>query len=81
MASLIEPWFLFALVWSVGATRDGDSRKKFDRYLRERISEEKVCAAFVCARPPDCLSCMGYHAVISVQLIRTAGIPRPVRVN
>ena len=49
VGSLIEPWFLFALVWSVGATCDGDSRKKFDRYLRERISEEKVCAVFTCA--------------------------------
>jgi len=46
MARLIEPWFLFALVWSVGATCDGDSRKKFDHYLRERISEEKLTMPF-----------------------------------
>ena len=58
VASLIEPWFLFALVWTVGATCDGDSRKKFDRYLRDRISEEKVCAEFVCA-------CMHGHLTVS----------------
>jgi len=44
-ARLIEPWLLFALVWSVLDTCDGDSRKKFGHYLRERISEEKVSYA------------------------------------
>lgn len=39
---LIEPWYLFSLVWSVGATCDGDSRKKFDVFLREKISKENV---------------------------------------
>jgi hypothetical protein len=39
---LIEPWYLFSLVWSVGATVDGDSRKKFDVFLREKIAEENV---------------------------------------
>ena len=39
---LIEPWYLFSLVWSVGATGDGDSRRKFDTYLREKIAEENV---------------------------------------
>ena len=41
---LIEPWFLFSLVWSVGATCDGDSRKKFDAFIREKISQENVHA-------------------------------------
>ena len=42
VGSLIEPWFLFSLVWSIGATCDGDSRKKFDQFLREKIKTEKV---------------------------------------
>lgn len=39
---LIEPWYLFSVVWSIGATCDGDSRKKFDVFLRKKISEENV---------------------------------------
>ena len=39
---LIEPWYLFSLVWSIGATCDGDSRKKFNVFLRLKITEENV---------------------------------------
>ena len=39
---LIEPWFFFALVWSIGATCDGNSRKKFSSYIRETMKEENV---------------------------------------
>nr|KAJ3421411.1 Dynein heavy chain 1, axonemal [Polyrhizophydium stewartii] len=31
---VVEPQFLFALVWSVGATGDTEGRKKFDTWLR-----------------------------------------------
>jgi len=35
----IESMFLFALVWSIGASVDGEGRKKFDRFLREVCKE------------------------------------------
>jgi dynein heavy chain len=31
---LIEPWFIFSLIWSVGATCDNDGRVKFSEWLR-----------------------------------------------
>ena len=42
ISKLIEPWFLFSLVWSIGTSYDGDSKKKFDQYLCDKIKEEKV---------------------------------------
>ena len=40
--TLIEPWFIFALIWSVGGTCDGDGRKKFSEYLRKKMEEVEV---------------------------------------
>ena len=39
---LIEPWFLFALVWTIGGTCDNDGRNKFDSFVREKSFEMKV---------------------------------------
>ena len=36
---LIEPWFCFSLVWSIGATCNGDGRKKFDLFVREKMKD------------------------------------------
>lgn len=35
---LVESVFLFALVWSLGCTGDGESRRKFDAFLRSMMS-------------------------------------------
>lgn len=32
----LEPYFIFALIWSVGATCDNDGRNKFSSWLREK---------------------------------------------
>lgn len=39
---LIEPWFVFALIWSVGATGDSRGRVAFSSWLREKMAKEKV---------------------------------------
>ena len=43
LAELLEAFFYFALVWSVGATCDNNGRKKFDGWLRERMASNNVC--------------------------------------
>jgi dynein heavy chain len=47
---LAEGAFLFALIWSVGATGDGESRKKFDALLRNLLSGSVPEGYFVSAR-------------------------------
>lgn len=32
---MIELWFLFSLIWSLGASLDEESRKRLDMFLRE----------------------------------------------
>ena len=39
---LIEPWFIFSLVWSVGATGDSTSRNSFSQWLRIKMETENV---------------------------------------
>ncbi|XP_061640432.1 dynein axonemal heavy chain 1 isoform X2 [Phyllopteryx taeniolatus] len=43
---LIEPWFIFSLVWSVGATGDTPSAQRFSAWLRNKMSEEKINLCF-----------------------------------
>ena len=46
LVKLIEPFFLFSLVWSIGATCDGPSRQKFSVYLREKCKTENISMPF-----------------------------------
>ncbi|XP_051667332.1 dynein axonemal heavy chain 1 [Manacus candei] len=46
MGELIEPWFIFALIWSVGATGDAQSRMAFSSWLRSKMSKEKIQLLF-----------------------------------
>lgn len=45
LQELIEPWFFFSLVWSVGSTGDADSCKRFSAWLKNKMTEEKVMSA------------------------------------
>ncbi|XP_074644244.1 dynein axonemal heavy chain 1-like [Tubulanus polymorphus] len=46
VVELIEPWFIFSLLWSVGATCDNDSQHKFDQWLREKTKEFGISLVF-----------------------------------
>ncbi|RXN34314.1 dynein heavy chain axonemal [Labeo rohita] len=46
LQELIEPWFIFSLVWSVGATGDAGSCQRFSSWLRGKMVEEKVQLCF-----------------------------------
>lgn len=42
IVELIEPWFIFSLIWTVGATINSDGRKKYSAWLREKMKKENV---------------------------------------
>ncbi|KAM7402690.1 hypothetical protein PAMP_017906 [Pampus punctatissimus] len=46
LKELIEPWFFFSLVWSVGATGDAASCQRFSRWLKNKMAEEKIQLCF-----------------------------------
>uniref|UniRef100_A0A3Q3IZZ6 Dynein, axonemal, heavy chain 1 n=1 Tax=Monopterus albus TaxID=43700 RepID=A0A3Q3IZZ6_MONAL len=46
LKELIEPWFFFSLVWSVGATGDAASRQRFSAWLKSKMAEEKIQLCF-----------------------------------
>ncbi|XP_004676628.1 PREDICTED: dynein heavy chain 1, axonemal [Condylura cristata] len=43
---LIEPWFIFSLIWSVGATGDSNSRSSFNNWLRLKMLMENLTLCF-----------------------------------
>lgn len=46
LKELIEPWFFFCLVWSVGATGDAASCQRFSAWLRSKMAEERINLCF-----------------------------------
>lgn len=42
ISELVEPWFIFSLIWSVGATGDSLGRVAFNQWLRTKMAVEKV---------------------------------------
>uniref|UniRef100_A0A8C3HT11 Dynein axonemal heavy chain 1 n=1 Tax=Chrysemys picta bellii TaxID=8478 RepID=A0A8C3HT11_CHRPI len=53
LGELIEPWFMFSLIWSVGATGDAQSRVAFSMWLREKMASEQVSGCKVCVVPTE----------------------------
>ena len=39
---ILEPWFIFAVIWSIGATCYGEGRVKFNTFLRNKMKEVGV---------------------------------------
>ncbi|XP_051269985.1 dynein axonemal heavy chain 1 isoform X2 [Dicentrarchus labrax] len=46
LKELIEPWFFFSLVWSVGGTGDAASCKRFSAWLKNKMAQEKIQLCF-----------------------------------
>ncbi|KAM9332808.1 dynein axonemal heavy chain 1-like [Pholidichthys leucotaenia] len=46
LKELIEPWFFFCLVWSVGATGDAASCQRFSTWLKTKMTEERIELCF-----------------------------------
>lgn len=46
LGELIEPWFLFSLVWSVGASCENNGRLKFSEWVRTTIKSQNVKMPF-----------------------------------
>ncbi|CAH8612512.1 unnamed protein product [Heterobilharzia americana] len=42
----IESWFIFSLIWSIGATCTNEGRVKFDQFLRQKMKDLKCYLPF-----------------------------------
>nr|WAW84827.1 axonemal dynein heavy chain 1 [Halisarca dujardinii] len=45
LPQIIEPWFIFAIIWSVGATCYATGKVKFNIFIREKLKECNVALA------------------------------------
>lgn len=66
ISELIEPWFIFSLVWSVGATGDSSSRISFSHWLRKKMIAENVREGCSQSRPlgPEAGKAPGLHRLL-----------------
>ncbi|BHF69813.1 Dynein heavy chain 1, axonemal [Sparganum proliferum] len=46
VGDVIESWFFFSLVWSIGASCTNDGRKAFDAFLRQKMKDLKCFRPF-----------------------------------
>ena len=46
IGDLIESWFIFSLIWTIGATCDRDGRVLFEKYVRGVMEEEEFMLMF-----------------------------------
>ncbi|XP_059505480.1 dynein axonemal heavy chain 1 [Stegostoma tigrinum] len=46
LPDLIEPWFIFSLIWSVGCTGDAASYAAFSDWMRQKMATEKIALSF-----------------------------------
>ncbi|EFC47930.1 hypothetical protein NAEGRDRAFT_78559 [Naegleria gruberi] len=46
LSSLIEPYFLFAITWGIGASCDYDGRKSFDKFMRKTMKENSITSVY-----------------------------------
>jgi dynein heavy chain len=53
--NVLEPYFIFSLIWSIGATSDGDGRKKFNSWLKGQLKAKSSNIIF-----PDDGFCYDY---------------------
>jgi dynein heavy chain len=63
LPALVEPWFFFSLVWSVGATCDEEGRNKFSTWLREKQRASGTGGAGLAVPFPDEGSVYDYRLV------------------
>ncbi|XP_036367019.1 dynein heavy chain 1, axonemal-like isoform X1 [Octopus sinensis] len=42
LKQLIEPWFFFCMIWTIGATCDHDGRVKFSEWIREQMNINEI---------------------------------------
>ena len=46
ISELIEPWFIFSFLWTIGATCENESRKRLDGWMRKEISAAGMTLPF-----------------------------------
>ena len=41
---LLEPWFIFAIIWAVGGNCEAKGREAFDQFMRKKMVEVRLNA-------------------------------------